>query len=166
MNKSYIELADRLFSLASSELFLYKGMLSSTRLIAINLKNGGVRDSDALYEKQKSYMDKIDRIHIEYISALKGIENKTLESVLFLKSPIPANEFPEFSQVFSVLSELRTTIDKITERNNYAIEQSAKLSLECMEKIKDIQKQQAFFSNFDAEQSMKAGRIFNFKETQ
>ena len=164
MSKSSTELADKLYSIASSELFLYKGMLSCTRLIAINLKNGGVKDSDALYEKQKSYMDKIDNIHIEYVAALKGIQNQTLESVLFLKSPIPTEGFPEFSQLFPVLSELRKTIDKITESNNYAIEQAAKLSSECMEKIKDLQKQQSFSSVFDAQQDANAGHLFNYTE--
>ena len=165
MNKSFSELADRLFTIASSELLLYKGMLSSTRLISIDLKNGGVRDSDDLYEKQKSYMDKIDSVHKEYASAIKGIENKKLESILFLKSPISATEFPEFTQVFSVLSELQITIEKITELNNYAIEQSSKLSLECMEKIKDLQRQKTFYSKFKT-QNTSAGSLFNFQEKQ
>jgi len=164
MNESLAELADKLYTLASSELFLYKGMLSVTRLIAINLKNGGENISDALYEKQKSYMDEIDAVHSGYISALKGVENNALKAVLFLNAPIPSGSFPEFSQLFPVLSELRTTIDKIIERNNYAREQSAKLSLECMDKIRELKKDKAYSAVFDVKQSISAGQLFNYSE--
>lgn len=156
--------SDKLYELASAELFRYKGMLSVTRLIAINLKNGGDKESSALYEKQKTYMDEIDSIHSEYISLVKGLQNSALESVLFLKASIPSGGYPEFSQLFPVLKELRETIDKIIERNNYALDQASRLSLECLEKIKEIKKEKAYSSVFEANQDSSTGRIFDFAE--
>ena len=164
MNKSSDELANTLCTLASTELFLSKGVLSCIQLITNDLEKGIVENSDVLYEKQKAYMDEIDKVQKEYNCALGEIDNQTLKSALSLYTFSFATDFPEFSQVFSVLSELRETVDEITELNKYAIEQTNKLSLECMEKIKSLQKQRTLSSNFQTHQDLKAGSLFNYTE--
>ena len=164
MKESTDELTDTLYTLASSELLLSKGVLSCIRLLTNDLEKGVVENSDSLYEKQKAYMDEIDKVQREYNCALGKIENQTLKAALSLYTFSFSTEFPEFSQVFSVLSELRETVDEITELNKYAIDQTNKLSLECMEKIKSLQKQRTLSSNFQKHQDLKAGSLFNYTE--
>ena len=164
MKESTDELTDTLYTLASSELLLSKGVLSCIRLLTNDLEKGVVENSDSLYEKQKAYMDEIDKVQREYNCALGKIENQTLKAALTLNTFSFATELPEFSQVFSVLSELRETVDEITELNKYAIEQTNKLSVECMEKIKSLQKQRTLSSNFQTQQDLKAGSLFNYTE--
>lgn len=164
MNKPSDELANTLCNLASSELFLSKGILTCIRLLTNDLEKGVVENSDSLYEKQKAYMDEIDKVQKEYNRSLDKIENQTLKAALSLYTFSLSTEFPEFSQVFSVLSELRETIDEITELNKYAIDQTNKLSLECMDMIKSLQKQRTLSSNFQAQQNLKAGSLFDYAE--
>lgn len=166
MNNIENGLIDNLFSLASSRLKLYKGMLSCIRLYAINLSKKKIAGSNSvsLTNKQQEFIKQIDKINDAYHNALCDIENEELKSALSLGTPDLSNKYPELSRLFSILQEEREVIKKASSLNKQSIEKVSLLSFEYRKRIQDVQQRKKFKMKYNTSHALKAGSLFNFKE--
>lgn len=150
-----------LFSLASSRLKLYKGLLSSYRLLLIGLQKEKLNNVGILIEKQRICIDKIKQIDNTYVIELKKLNNQELASAFLSGTPY-CEKYPEFCSFFSLLEEQCNTIEKISLLNKEAVLITKQLSADCKSRLSSIRQQSSIRKNYYAGYAQRLGSILNY----